>query len=622
MRKIFSSKAREVAARTGFAFCATASALAVIAIVMYLLYASLPAFRQIGVFNFLFGSVWQPNSAVIADPSKKYGIFPMIIGSLCVTAIAVVLGGFSGVFTAVFASKFCPKKLRAPLKHVINLLAGIPSVVYGFFGIMCIVPLLANISPNGQGYGMLSGGVVLSIMIIPTVCGISKTTLDALPNSYYEGAIALGASKEQAVFHVLIPAARQGIITALILGFGRAVGETMAVMSVIGNSAALPDGLFSSIRTLTTNIVIEMGYATGLHRESLIATGFVLLCFLLILTLSVNILTRKKRVKKSEANAPLETATSDDILSFGNETSRLTASTSDSTRNSDISVECAPSNIAAIGDLPKAEFSRFLKVVSAAASAIVCAAALVIILFILIKGLPEMSVNLLFGESGNSGMTLAPAFLTTFYLIIISLSVALPLGIGAAIFLNEYARRGSKIVTVINTFTETLSGIPSIVFGLFGMVFFGNALKLGNSILNGALTLSIMILPTVIRSCQESLSSVPDSLREASLALGATKFRTVMRVVLPNALHGIITAVILSVGRVIGESAALIYTAGACAYMPNSPLDAGAGFAVMLWMFSSEGLYLGAAYATAAVLIILSALLNGLTAIIEYKVKK
>ena len=260
-----------------------------------------------------------------------------------------------------------------------------------------------------------------------------------------------------------------------------------------------------------------------------------------------------------------------------------------------------------------------LWIISYIVAAFVAAMLVTVVLYILIKGLPNLSWHFLFGKSTNANVTLAPAFVTTGYIILISLVIALPLGIGAAIFLNEYAKRGSKFVKVVRLFIDTLAGVPSILFGLFGAIFFGSVLDMGYSILGGSLTMVLMILPTIIRSTEQSLSEVPDSMREASLALGAGKLRTIFLVVLPQALPGIITAIILSMGRIIGESAALIFTAGSSVKMPKSVMSQGSTFAVLMYNFMSEGLSskVPLAYATGAVLIILVLILNIAVTLVE-----
>jgi phosphate transport system permease protein len=268
-----------------FLICACVSILAVGLICFFLFVNGVPAIFKIGFLNFLAGLRWKPLSDL-------FGILPMILGSICVTAGAIVLGVPIGILTAVVLARFCPGSLYKGIKPAVNLLAGIPSVVYGFFGLMVIVPAI-RILWGGSGKSMLAASVVLGIMILPTIITVSESALRAVPESYYEGSLALGASHERTVFYVLLPAARSGILAGVILGVGRAVGETMAVIMVAGNQAVVPSGLLKGIRTLTANIVLEMGYAADLHRKALIATGVVLFVFILIINLAFSILKRR-----------------------------------------------------------------------------------------------------------------------------------------------------------------------------------------------------------------------------------------------------------------------------------------------------------------------------------------
>lgn len=259
-------------------FCAACfSILAVALICVFLFMNGIPAMKEIGFAEFLLGRRWKPGN-------DQYGIFPMILGSIYVTAGAIIVGVPVGILTAVFMAEFCPEKLRRIFKPAVDLLAGIPSVVYGFFGLTVIVPFIRN-TFGGNGSSMLAASVLLGIMILPTIISVSEAAIRAVPRSYYEGARALGATHERGVFLTVIPAAGSGILAAVILGIGRAIGETMAVIMVAGNQARMPAGLLKGVRTLTANIVIEMGYAADLHREALIATGVVLFVFILIINL-------------------------------------------------------------------------------------------------------------------------------------------------------------------------------------------------------------------------------------------------------------------------------------------------------------------------------------------------
>ncbi len=274
-----------------FFICALVSILSVLLICIFLFAGGVPAMGKIGFFEFLFGQAWKPS-----DLPALYGIMPMIVGSLYVTAGAILIGVPIGILTAVFMSHFCQKGIHKFLKPLVELLAGIPSIVYGFFGLMVLVPVIRD-QFGGNGNSILTASILLGIMILPTVISISEAALRAVPDMYYEGALALGATHERSVFNVVLPAAKSGVFASVILGIGRAVGETMAVIMVAGNQARMPIDLLKGVRTLTANIVIEMGYAQGLHRDALIATGVVLFVFILLLNISFHLLSNRKQVK-------------------------------------------------------------------------------------------------------------------------------------------------------------------------------------------------------------------------------------------------------------------------------------------------------------------------------------
>lgn len=270
-----------------FFLTALVSIAAVILICIFLFASGIPAIKEIGVFKFLLGTSWKP-------ANNLYGILPMIVGSFYVTAGALIIGVPIGILTAVFMARFAPRSIYAPLKAAVNLMAGIPSVVYGFFGLVVLVPFIRE-AFGGRGMSVLTASVLLGLMILPTIISVSETSIRAVPESYYEGGLALGASHERSVFFTVLPAAKSGIFAGVVLGIGRAVGETMAVMMVAGNQAVIPGSMLSGVRTLTTNIVLEMGYSTDLHREALIGTAVVLFVFILIINLSLSLF--KRRVK-------------------------------------------------------------------------------------------------------------------------------------------------------------------------------------------------------------------------------------------------------------------------------------------------------------------------------------
>ena len=268
-----------------FLLAACASILAVILICAFLFVNGIPTIGKIGLGNFVLGKIWMPKSGI-------FGIFPMIIGSIYVTAGAILVGVPVGILAAIYMAKFCNEKVYKIVKPAVDLLAGIPPVVYGFFGMVVLVPTFRNMFGNGNC--VFTASILLGIMILPTIIGLTESALRAVPTQYYEGAVALGGTHERAIFTVVLPAAKSGVVAAIVLGIGRAIGETMAVIMVAGNQPRMPRGIFQGVRTLTANIVIEMGYASGLHREALIATGVVLFVFILLLNFCVALLNRGK----------------------------------------------------------------------------------------------------------------------------------------------------------------------------------------------------------------------------------------------------------------------------------------------------------------------------------------
>ena len=278
-------KVKEKGMEIVFLIAACVSILSVALICIFLFMNGIPAIKEIGFFDFVGGKIWKPGNNI-------FGILPMILGSIYVTAGALVIGVPIGILTAVFLARFCPKKIYKIVKPGVDLLAGIPSVVYGFFGLCVLVPWVRS-TFGGNGNSILTASVLLGIMILPSIIGVSESAIRAVPNKYYEGALALGATHERSVFLTVVPAAKSGILAGVILGVGRAIGETMAVIMVAGNQARMPKGVLKGVRTLTANIVIEMGYAADLHREALIATGVVLFVFILIINLCVSALKRR-----------------------------------------------------------------------------------------------------------------------------------------------------------------------------------------------------------------------------------------------------------------------------------------------------------------------------------------
>lgn len=597
------AKTKETLGKAVFGIAAVICIIAVIAIFAFLIIKSVPAFNKLAIFDFVFGDNWSRDRNDTFDTkniSGSYGIFSMIVGTFAATVGALLFGGVLGCFTAVFIVFFCPRKLTRVFSSVINLLAGIPSVVYGFFGIVFLLPLLSTIAPN-NGSGLLATSIILGIMILPTVVSLSKTSIEAVPSQYYEGAVALGSNHSEAAFRVVIPAAKSGVMASLVLGVGRALGETMAVVMVSGNAPTYPNSLFNSFRVMTANIVMEMGYAGELQEGALIATGVVLLIFILIVNVLFNAISNKsvkKLVEKSAKKGSIKKA-----------------------------APFAPikEQIAAISY--KIKITSVGKCVAVGAGVLSGVSLILIIGFVFANGLPELITNphLLFGkyEFGSENITILPSIIATLMAVALSLIIAAPVGIMTAVFLNEYMKKSNIFVKIIRTAIDILSGVPSIVYGLFGMITFVKVFGGSSSIVAGSLTVSIMLIPTIVRSTEESLKSVADSLREGSFALGAGKLRTIITIVLPSALPGIISAVILSMGRVISESAPFLYTMGSViSAVPTGYGDSGATLAVALYQLSGEGWYMNEAFGAAVVLIVIVLSLNLLAEFISGKLTR
>ena len=285
MNKAKGQALKEGVAKAAFSFTAFVSILAVAMICIFLLINGTPGMVKIGVWDFLSGKKWKPSQEV-------FGVLPFILSSLYVTAGALVVGVPAGLMTALYLSHFASKRMIKLLRPAVQLLAGIPSVVYGFFGLVVLVPMVRELF-GGTGSSLLTASVLLGMMILPTIITVAESALNAVPSAYYEGALALGATHERSVFHVILPAAKSGVMAGIILGVGRAIGEATAVMMVAGNRTSMPKGLLKGIRTLTSNIVMEMGYAADLHREALIATAVVLFVFILLINGLTSILKRR-----------------------------------------------------------------------------------------------------------------------------------------------------------------------------------------------------------------------------------------------------------------------------------------------------------------------------------------
>jgi phosphate transport system permease protein len=291
---MFSRYLSDKVARYTVFISASLSFIILVAIIAFILTEGMPVFKEVSVTEFLFGDTWRPSNG-------EFGILAMIIGSIAVTLGALVIAVPLGIAGAMLLAEVAPYRVRLILRPAIELLVGIPSVVYGLVGMVVLVPLIRDLF-GGVGFSIMAASIVLAVMILPTIISISEDSIRAVPRTYKEGSLALGATHWQTIHRVLLPSARSGIIASIVLGMGRAIGETMAMIMVIGNSIQMPDSILDSARTLTGNIAVEINYAAGTHRDALFATGIVLLAFILLLN-SIVVLTIRRGAHREKAHA-------------------------------------------------------------------------------------------------------------------------------------------------------------------------------------------------------------------------------------------------------------------------------------------------------------------------------
>ncbi|MEI7856894.1 MAG: phosphate ABC transporter permease PstA [Methanomicrobiales archaeon] len=574
---------KEQSIKTVFFFTALFAVIVVTFILLFLLRDGYPIFSEVGVLNFLLGPDWAPTAVV-----PLYGIFPLIVGTLLVTIGAMVFAVPLSIGCAIYLSELASPRTKKILKPAVELLAGIPSVVYGFFGLIVLTNFIRISFDIPTGETWLAASVLLGIMALPTIISVSEDAISSVPHEYKEGSLAIGATRWQTISRVLVPAALSGIAAAVILGIGRVVGETMAVLMVAGNAAIIPEpfwNILSPLRTLTATLGIEMGEVSvgSEHYSALFGIAVVLLVITLIINLSAVAILR--HLKEGRAQGParkplISSATKESLARFAQIIGVAVFLI--------FLLAAAPWWLAALvllgagawyfgrDRLSQNHIQTFAFGLVGLATVIVLAILVIILQDIVVHGLPALSWEFLTQPPKDLGRAggIFPAIVGTLYLVLGAIAIALPLGVGAAIYLVEYTREG-RITRLIRTGVDLLNGTPSIVFGLFGFAFIVLYLNVGVSLLAGQVTLALMVLPTVIRTTEESLKNIPQSLREGSLALGATRWQTISRVVLPPAVPGIVTGAILSIGRAAGETAPIMFTAVVFSsrFLPSSELQ-------------------------------------------------
>jgi len=560
-------KFKENSIKTIFFITAIFGVIIIFSILFFLLKETIPL--PTDIWSFLSGTTWSPTEQL------KFGTYPLIVGTLLVTLGAMVIAIPLSIGGAIFISEIASYRIRSVIKPAIELLAGIPSVVYGFFGLIILTTWIKDFFGVPTGETWLAGSIILGIMAIPTITTVAEDAIKAVPRDYKEGSLAMGATKWQTISKVVLPSALSGITAAIILGIGRAVGETMAVLMVCGNAPIIPSPLwnvFSPIRTLTSSLGIEIAETAigSPHYHALFGVAILLLVITLVINLSAVYLLgilKKKHSASGKKRKPLIP------LNLFAKIKKIFVSVSllfillllyliTGIIITSILVIISIILWFMIKKISVKNIQRLTFSAIGISIIIIIILLGVILTYIIVNGVGALSWEFLTEAPRSLGRAggISTALIGTLYLVTGAIAIALPIGVGASIYLTEYTKE-SLITKIIRTAADLLNGTPSIVFGLFGFAFFVLYLKFGFSLIAGQITLAFMIIPTIMRTTEEALRSVPQSIREGSYAVGATKWQTIRRVVLPPAAPGIITGAILGIGRAAGETAPIMFTA-------------------------------------------------------------
>lgn len=606
-----------------------------------------------------------------------FGILPFIVGTFLTTAIAIFIAAPLGIGCAIFLSEFCPRKIRSVLKPLYELLAGIPSVIFGLWGFFTFGPFLAqSIYPlitttlgeyiwffkttTRIGNDVLTASIVLGIMILPIVITLSEDAIHVVRKDLKEGSLALGTTRWQTVKHIILPEAKSGIITSIILATGRAIGETMAVLMIMGAFYQIPSSLFDSGGTMTSVIAATLGWAYSYDqiRHALFAIGIVLFIFIFILNVLILSIQRKNKHRYSHRffsfiKGKLKSRKKEKTKNFTNNAQTVQAFSS--AKQFKIVSKNSSNNFLIIDtihkktyddtsyELSRNQFKNTIHTLSIKkalrsekiAKIILFLCAITVTLFlvaiiqdIIIKGGLALKPEYLFQkeEMGGLGGGFANAITGSLQLVAIALGFAAPLSIGAAIYIQEYIKKDNIITKIILFTSDTLASTPSIVFGAFGFMFFVIFLEFKISMIAGGLTLGIMVIPLLLRSSIESIKSIPREFQEGALALGATKWQTIRTVILPPAAPGITSGAIISMGRAIGETAAVMFTAGYSAHIATSIFQPTASMSNMIYLFYSVSAQWPTVYekiyAVAFILIIMILALNAIARLVSYRASR
>lgn len=582
---------KERALELAFLLCAFVAVLAVFMIFAFTVMKALPVLEDIGLAQF-FGDIWAPTEG-------QYGILTLLVGSCIVTAGALFLGVPLALGCAVYLTEIATPRFSQVVSAAVDLLAGIPSVIFGFFGLVMLRPLIADAS-GGLGFGALTAWLVLAVMIVPTITTLTMDALRSIPGGVREASYSMGATKWQTIYKVVLPAAKLGIVNAVVLGMGRAIGETMAVLMVVGNAPVIPQSITSPLSTLTSQIALDMGYSSGLHRSALFGMGVVLFIISAALVGIVRMVSRPKVAKiDSKKLAQLREAQADAAQVASSQPGTEAEGVRPHKTREHIKALLAKSGHAHSGTLANKAMLGVFRVAGLVATTVL----VLIILFVLVNGVPVMSLHFIFGwpEGVNAEGGIWPTIVSSLYVTALAMLICAPIAILAAVYLAEYAKQG-RLVRFIRFASDTLASVPSIVMGLFGFALFVEAFGFGLSMLSAALALALMMLPIVMRTTEEAIRAVPRYIRWGAYGLGATKWQVVSRVVLPSAFPRISTGIVLAIGRAVGETAVVLYTMGQAINLPITPLDSGRPMTIHLYLLANDGINMQAAYGTALLL--------------------
>lgn len=511
----------------------------------------------VDIIEFFTGTKWTPSGL-----NPRFGLLPLLSGTLLIAGGALLIGAPLGIGAALYLSEFAGKKVRSVAKPVIEVLAGIPSIVYGFFALLIISPILQQYF-GASYFNAASAIIVMAIMVLPIIVSISDDSMKAVPKHLREASLAMGATKWETSVKVVMPAASSGIIASILLGLARALGETMVVVLAAGSIANLTFNPLEEVQTMTAYIaqVATGDIPPGVAVSAAFAVGLVLF----VITYIINIIAGRVvlRIKRGGSASRKKSRIERFTKKISMQASRLWNLLLHRTRDKQTSLR----QRYLVGKIGKTTVATSLVI------AVVFLALLLI--SVLQQGLPGINWTFLssFPSSIPSRAGIYPVIVGSIYLVCLTLIFAVPMGVGAAIYLNEFAK-DNRYTRFLRRIIQNLAGVPSIVFGLVGLAVFSRLFGFGPSLLAGSLTLAIMILPVIVVATEEALKSVPDSFREASRGLGATKWQTVRHHVLPYAVPGTLTGVILALSRAIGETAPILFIGSLFAKTaPSSILD-------------------------------------------------